>query len=197
MFEKQEFIRPVYKLEEIPKLDLPEIILCGRSNVGKSSFINTLFNRKNLAKTSSTPGKTRSINYYLIDDKFYLVDLPGYGYAKTSIKERNYWGDLMSQFISKSKRISLAFHLIDSRHKPTELDINLNELLKFEGIPYVVVLNKVDKLKQSEFSRVRKQIISFFPELIPNSNLMLYSAVSKFGKKEILKMLSSLFYNSL
>jgi len=86
MFEKQEFIKPVFSLKELPTDHLPQVILCGRSNVGKSSFINSFFNRKNLAKTSSTPGKTRSINFYLIDDKFYIVDLPGYGYAKTSKK---------------------------------------------------------------------------------------------------------------
>ncbi|MEJ2615801.1 MAG: ribosome biogenesis GTP-binding protein YihA/YsxC, partial [Ignavibacteriaceae bacterium] len=148
MFEKQEFTKSVYKLSQIPRDNFPEIILCGRSNVGKSSFINSIFNRKNLAKISSTPGKTRSINYYNIDDKFYLVDLPGFGYAKTSLKERESWGRLLSQYIEASKKLMCAFHFIDSRHAPTELDVQLNELLKFNNIAYLVILNKIDKLKQ-------------------------------------------------
>ena len=111
MFDSQKFVKSVYNLKDLPKEKLPEVILCGRSNVGKSSFINSLFSRKDLAKISSTPGKTRSINYYLIDDKFYIVDLPGYGFAKTSKKEREYWGKLIGDFISESKNIVLAFEL--------------------------------------------------------------------------------------
>ena len=106
MFENQKFITSAFQTTEIPKERLPEVVLCGRSNVGKSSFINSLFNRKNLAKTSSTPGKTRSINYYDIDSKFYIVDLPGYGYAKISQAERKKWGKLVNDFFSISGQIS-------------------------------------------------------------------------------------------
>ncbi len=194
MFENQQFIKSVYKVKDVPKIRLPEVILCGRSNVGKSSFINSLYNRKNLAKISSTPGKTRCINYYRIDEKFYMVDLPGYGYAQTSLKEREYWGKIISEFISASGHISLAVHLIDSRHNPTELDVRLNSILKDNLIPYLVLLNKVDKLNQSEISRVRKNISEFFPELIPGENLFLHSAVKKTGRREILSCLSKLFY---
>lgn len=193
MYKEQTFIKSVYNLSELPKDNLPNVILCGRSNVGKSSFINSLFNRKNLAKISSTPGKTRSINYYNIDDTFYLVDLPGFGYAKISKKERESWGKLVGDFVSKSKNISLAFHFIDSRHKPTELDIKLNELLRFNEIPYIVLLNKIDKLKQSEIAFVKKKILEFFPELILNENLFLYSSIKKIGKKKVLSHLSKLF----
>ncbi len=195
MFEKQEFIKSVFDLKDLPKHDLPEIILCGRSNVGKSSFINSLFNRKNLAKISSTPGKTRSLNYYLIDDKFYIVDLPGFGYAKASLKEREYWGKLVGDFIERSQNISLAFHLVDSRHKPTELDMKLNSLLRHSEIPYVVILSKVDKLKQSEYSLAKKAIIQAFPELNPGDNLINYSSIKKIGRKEVLHRLSVLFHN--
>ncbi len=195
MFEKQEFIKSVYNVREVPKLRLPEVILCGRSNVGKSSFINSLFNRKNLAKISSTPGKTRSINYYLIDEKLYFVDLPGYGYAKTSLKEREYWGKIISEYISVSGHISLAIHLIDSRHNPTELDVLLNSLLKQSKIPYLILLNKVDKLSQSETVKTGREIINYFPELILGENLLLHSAVKKNGRKEILQILSKLFYS--
>ena len=195
MFEKQEFIKSVFDLKDLPKHDLPEIILCGRSNVGKSSFINSLFNRKNLAKISSTPGKTRSLNYYLIDDKFYIVDLPGFGYAKASLKEREYWGKLVGDFIERSQNISLAFHLVDSRHKPTELDMKLNSLLRHSEIPYVVILSKVDKLKQSEYSLAKKVIVQAFPELNQGDNLINYSSIKKIGRKEVLHRLSVLFHN--
>lgn len=194
MFEKQEFVISAYKLSQLPKDNLPEIILCGRSNVGKSSFINSLFNRRNLAKTSSFPGKTRSINFYRIDDKFYFVDLPGFGYAKTSLKERKSWGTLLSQYIKTSVNIKSAFHFIDSRHKPTDLDLQLNELLKFNEISYVVVLNKIDKLTQSELSLSKKRIIEFFPELILGDNLFLYSSTAKRGRKEVIQRLTKLFY---
>lgn len=192
MFTTQTFIKSVYSLKDLPKLRLPEVILCGRSNVGKSSFLNSLFNKKNLAKISSTPGKTRSINYYSIDDKFYIVDLPGYGYAKVSLKERKQWGQLVSDFIEKSGYITLAFHIIDSRHKPAELDIQLNSLLKFHNIPYIVILNKADKLNQSGLASSKKQIKEIFPELNFGYNLLTYSSVNKTGRREVLKKLNEI-----
>jgi len=102
MFKNIQFYRSVFELETLPKSELPQLILCGRSNVGKSSFINSISNRKSLAKTSTTPGKTRSINFYLAEDKFFIVDLPGFGYAKTSQKEREKWGKLVSKYILES-----------------------------------------------------------------------------------------------
>ena len=194
MFDKINFERSVFSINDLPKNKLPLVILCGRSNVGKSSLINSLFNRKNLARTSSSPGKTRSINYYNIDDVFYIVDLPGYGYSKTSKIERQKWGKLISEFMLRTDNIQLAIHLIDSRHSPTELDINLNELLYSAGFPYVVLLSKSDKLKQSDYSRAVKNIGSIFPELIPDETLFFYSSTKGKGKKEILKRFSSLFY---
>jgi len=182
MFTKINFERSVFNLTDLPKKNLPEVILCGRSNVGKSTFINNLFNRKNIARVSSSPGKTRSINYYNIDDTFYFVDLPGYGYAKVSKKEREFWGK------------AFAVHLLDSRHKPSELDVRLNELLNYVQIPYIVLLNKADKLKQSEFKVAVTNISTTFPELILDENLFFYSATKGRGKKEITKRLSKLFY---
>ena len=108
MFTKIYFERSVFRLIDLPKKSLPEVILCGRSNVGKSSFINSIFNRKDLARISSTPGKTRSINYYNIDEKFYLVDLPGFGYAKVSKVEREKWGKLVAEFVLNTKNIEFA-----------------------------------------------------------------------------------------
>ncbi len=194
MFEKQQFIKSVYSLKELPKENLPAVILCGRSNVGKSSLINSLFNRKDLAKTSSTPGKTRSINYYKIDDKFFLVDLPGYGYAKASKKEREYWGKLINEYFSSAKNIVLAVHLVDSRVGPTELDVQLNSYLSKLKISFLVLLTKIDKLRQSEQKASREFVRQKFPELVLHDNLLVYSAVKGLGKKELLRKLSALFY---
>lgn len=193
MFTKIYFERSVFRLIDLPKKSLPEVILCGRSNVGKSSFINSIFNRKDLARISSTPGKTRSINYYNIDEKFYLVDLPGFGYAKVSKVEREKWGKLVSEFVLNTKNIEFAIHFIDSRHKPTELDIKINELLRFAKIPYLVLLSKSDKLKQSGFKVAIKNITPIFPELILDENLFFYSTIKGRGKKEIINRLSKLF----
>jgi len=194
MFDKQVFVDSVYNLKDIPRIRLPEVILCGRSNVGKSSFLNSLFNRKDLAKISSTPGKTRSINYYLIDDKFYMVDLPGYGYAKAGMEDRKKWGKLVSDFVQSSGNIKLAFHLIDCRHKPTDLDIQLNSLLRYHNFNYLTILNKADKLKQSGISLSKKIVKEIFSELKEGENLLLYSSVNKKGRKEVLQKLSKLFY---
>ena len=194
MFDNIYFAKSVFKLSDLPKHNLPEVILCGRSNVGKSSFINSLFNKKDLARISSKPGKTRSINYYNIDEIFYLVDLPGYGYAKTSKTEREKWGKIISDFILKSDNIQLAIHLIDSRHKPTDLDIKLNEMLNYAELPSIVLLTKADKLKQSEYNKAVKNINYSFPELILNENLFFYSSTKGKGRKELLKRFSSLFY---
>lgn len=194
MFENSKFIASAFTIAELPKEKLPEVVLCGRSNVGKSSFINSLFNRKNLAKTSSTPGKTRSINYYDIDSKFFVVDLPGYGYAKISQSERKKWGKLINDFFSCSKNIVLTIHVLDCRHKPTELDIQLNSMLRNLDLPYLVLLNKSDKLKQSEFTKSAKQVKELFPELLLYENLFYYSSVKGTGSKEIKKVLTALFY---
>lgn len=190
--KKIEFIKAVYDLKEIPKKDFPVVLLGGRSNVGKSSFINSLFYPAKVAKTSSTPGKTRSINYYIAENKFYLVDLPGFGYAKVSKTERDYWQKIIENFIAGNKNIAFAFHLIDSRHKPTSLDIQLNDFLRLKNVPYNIILNKVDKLKQSEIAAAKRNLIECFPELIFGENLFLFSAITGFGKKEIIRLMSAL-----
>lgn len=195
MLKEQRFIKSVYSIEDIPKLRLPEIVLCGRSNVGKSSFINSLFNRKNLAKISSTPGKTRSINYYMIDEKFYIVDLPGYGFAKVIASERKKWVKLIEEYFLNSGHINLVIHLIDSRHKPTELDIKLNEFLKQLKLPYFFLLNKVDKLKQSELKPSFDNLKKTFPEAVLNENTFFYSTIKGTGKKQLKNYLLSTFYS--
>jgi GTP-binding protein len=148
-----QFIKSVFHLNDLPKIMNPEIILCGRSNVGKSSFINTVFNRKNIAKTSSSPGKTRSLNFYLLDEKYYLVDLPGFGYAKVSKKERDAWQKLVDGYVQTERNFVHAFHFIDSRHKPTDLDIVLHDYIVEFEIPFTIILSKVDKLESIRNSK--------------------------------------------
>jgi len=194
MFKEIHFLTSVFELNNLPESDLPQLILCGRSNVGKSSFINSISNRKGLAKTSSTPGKTRSINFYKADNTFFMVDLPGFGYAKTSQKEREKWGKLVSKFILESKNIHHAFHIIDPRYEPTELDIQLNLWLKSANKNYSVILNKADKLNQSETHKAIGRIHSVFPELKLNENLFLYSSVTGRWKKPIQKRITELFF---
>lgn len=194
MFDKQVFITSVYNVRDIPRKQLPEVVLCGRSNVGKSSMINSLFNRKDLAKTSRTPGKTRSINYYEIDEKFYVVDLPGFGYAKTSRKEREFWSKLISDFFKTSGNIKLVFHLIDSRHNPTELDKKLNMMLTQNELPHIFILSKTDKIKQSEKKLSLKNLLDVFPEADAETNVLFYSSTRGHGKKQLLGLLDSVFY---
>lgn len=194
MFKEIQFLKSVFDLRDLPKQDLPQLILCGRSNVGKSSFINSVANRKGLAKTSSTPGKTRSINFYNVENTFFIVDLPGFGYAKTSLKEREKWGKLVSKYILESTTIRHAFHLIDPRYKPTDLDIQLNLWLKTAGKEYSVILSKADKLNQSETHNAIRTVNSFFPELTLNKNLFLYSTETGKWKKPMQKRISELFF---
>ncbi|NWG27376.1 MAG: YihA family ribosome biogenesis GTP-binding protein [Ignavibacteriaceae bacterium] len=194
MFKDIYFLKSVFVLDDLPGSELPQLILCGRSNVGKSSFINSISNRKGLAKTSSTPGKTRSINFYNAENHFFIVDLPGFGYAKTSQKEREKWGKLVSEYILQSEKIHHAFHLIDSRYEPTELDKQLNIWLKSADLNYSVILNKADKLNQSEIHKAIRAIIKVFSELELNKNLFLYSSVTGRWKKPVQKRISELFF---
>ena len=194
MLEKIYFLKSVYDLGSLPKPEFPQLVLCGRSNVGKSSFINCLFNKKDLAKTSSTPGKTRSINFYNVDDSFFIVDLPGFGYAKISLKEREKWGKLISKYILESENIHHAFHLIDSRYNPMDLDIQLNQWLRTANKKYTVILSKVDKLNQSQIHKCIMTTLAFFPELELNKNFFLFSSVSGKWKKPVQKRITELFY---
>lgn len=193
MFKLIQFYKSVFELKDLPKSELQQLILCGRSNVGKSTFINSISNRKTIAKTSSTPGKTRSINFYLADDKFFIVDLPGFGYAKTSQKEREKWGKLVSKYILETTNIRHAFHIIDPRYKPTDLDIQLNLWLTNAGLDYSVILNKADKLNQSENHKAITTIKSIFSGLQLNNNLFLYSSVTGKWRKPVQKRIAELF----
>ena len=147
---KAEFIKSAADPAGFIRDELPNIVFSGKSNVGKSSVINRLLNRKNFARVGQSPGKTIHVNYFLIDEKAYFVDLPGYGYAKVSIKERDRWGKLMERFFAAEGLIDLGIMIVDARHKPTADDLTMAQWFKSTQCPMVVVANKCDKLKKSE-----------------------------------------------
>lgn len=144
------FIRSCVSVADCPKDGLPQIAFAGKSNVGKSSVINRLLQRKNFARVGQSPGKTTHINFFLLDGKAYLVDLPGYGYAKVSAKEKERWGKLMEAYFAAPDTIDYGVMIVDARHKPTANDITMAECFKQTGKPFIVVANKLDKLKKSE-----------------------------------------------
>ena len=144
--------------KQYPKNDMPQIVLVGKSNVGKSSFINTMINRKSLARTSSEPGKTRQINFYNIDEKFYFVDLPGYGYSKMSKQEQERVGSFIEQYLAKSRNIALVIFLIDIRHNPTENDRLMYDYIIRSGLPFIILANKADKIATTKVENTVKEL---------------------------------------
>lgn len=146
------------KPTQYPKNNLPEIVLVGKSNVGKSSFINTMINRKKLARTSSEPGKTRQINFYNIDNKFYFVDLPGYGYSKMSKKEQEQVGHFIEEYLFNRKQIALIVFLIDIRHNPTQNDILMYDYVIRSGLPCLILANKADKIAITKVAETAKEL---------------------------------------
>lgn len=147
---RAEFIKSAASPAQFIKSSVPAVVFAGKSNVGKSSVINRVLNRKNFARVGASPGKTIHVNYFLIDEKIYFVDLPGYGYAKVSQSERDRWGKLMENFFASEGLFDLGVMIVDSRHKPTADDITMAQWFKASGCPLVVVANKLDKLKKSE-----------------------------------------------
>ncbi|TCD47792.1 ribosome biogenesis GTP-binding protein YihA/YsxC [Chlorobium sp. N1] len=178
-----DFFISASALSGLPKDGRPEIVFVGRSNVGKSSLLNSLCRKKGLAKTSSTPGKTRLINYFLINGELFFVDLPGYGYAAVGKGEREGWGRLLSQYIEERREISLVVALVDSRHPGMAIDLEMLEFLEYCGHPYGIVMTKFDKLKQSEASKARRTMerCGAKAKFIVN-----YSSLSGKGKSELL-----------
>ena len=148
--QNAEFIRSAAKAADFPRDRLPQVVFAGRSNVGKSSVINRVLNRKNFARVGAAPGKTTHINYFLIDRKAYLVDLPGYGYAKVSQAEKDRWAKLIESYFADPELMTLGVLIVDARHQPTVNDCTMADCFKQSGKPFVVVANKLDKLKKSE-----------------------------------------------
>ncbi|NUM69789.1 MAG: YihA family ribosome biogenesis GTP-binding protein [Ignavibacteriaceae bacterium] len=189
MFSSITFIGSFTSVDSLPKETLPAIVLCGRSNVGKSSFINSFFNRRSIAKVSQTPGKTRTINYYTVENRFFVVDLPGYGYAKASKKDVEAWQKLIDEYFSAAGNIKLVFHLVDSRIPPTGDDILLSEYLQAREIPRSVLLTKTDKLNQTEYSVSLKKITEAFKDLTVNVNLFPFSIKKAISREKIYKQI--------
>ena len=169
--------------KQYPETDLPEIALAGRSNVGKSSFINTLIDRKNLARTSGKPGKTQTLNFYLIENALHFVDVPGYGYAKVSKTERAKWGEMIETYITSRKQLRAVVSLVDIRHDPSKEDIQMYEFLKYDNIHVIVVATKADKIPRGKWNKhtsAIKKKLDFDPE----DTFILFSSETKKGKEE-------------
>ena len=183
-----EFIRSVTAVADCPKDGLPQIAFAGKSNVGKSSVINKLLLRKNFARVGEAPGKTTHINFFRIDNKIYLVDLPGYGYAKVPMAEKERWGKLMEKYFAAEDTIDYGVMIVDARHKPTANDVIMADYFKASGKPFVVVANKMDKLKKSEIEPnlacIRETLT--LPETV---ELIPFSAENGFGREALLRVL--------
>ncbi len=173
---------------QLPPSDLLEYCFSGRSNVGKSSLINKILGRKSIARVSSTPGKTITVNFYKVDN-IRLVDLPGYGYAKVNYAEKERWSDLMETYFNSGRNIGLVFQLIDMRHSPSEFDVSMLEFLKGYNVPYAIVLTKCDKLNKSEFEKQFVSIKNFLGELALNVPVIPFSALKSIGAAEIKELI--------
>ncbi|MCQ2455031.1 MAG: ribosome biogenesis GTP-binding protein YihA/YsxC [Clostridia bacterium] len=174
--------------EQLPVSDLDEYCFSGRSNVGKSSLINKILNRKSIARVSQTPGKTITVNFYRCDDKR-LVDLPGYGYAKVTYAEKERWSELMETYFNSARNIKMCFQLIDMRHNPADFDVSMLEFLADFGIPYTIVLTKCDKLNKTEFCKQLEEIKAYLGDLCSNVAVIPFSALKGNGVNEILEII--------
>ena len=188
--KKVKLYKTVYAPEDLPQTPYNEVAFVGRSNVGKSSLLNTLANNFKLAKVSSEPGKTRSVNFYLVDDKFFLVDLPGYGFAKVPLEEQKRWRELIEGYLKGRDRLKGVFLLVDSRVGPTEKDVQMKEWLDFFGIPYVVVATKVDKLKKKERAKLEEKIREGFND--PSVRVIPFSSKTREGRDAVLREIRNL-----
>lgn len=172
----------------LPETEMPEIAFAGKSNVGKSSLINGLLNRKSLARTSSQPGKTQTINYYNINHDLYFVDLPGYGYAQVSVEIRAKWGKMVERYLHTSKQLRLVFLLIDIRHEPSENDCIMYDWIEKNGYEPVIIATKLDKIKRSQIQKNLK-IIRQKIQPVEGTIIIPFSAQTKQGKEEILQLI--------
>lgn len=187
-WNRAEFVRSAVKPADFPRDALPQVVFAGRSNVGKSSVINRLLGRKNLARVGAAPGKTTHINYFQVDEKLYLIDLPGYGYAKVSLRERARWGRLIEAWFADTSLMTLGLLIVDARHKPTAEDRTMSDFFLGTGKPYVVVANKLDKVKKSQvegnFVCIRQTL-----ELPDTVKLIPFSAEKGDGKDRLLELI--------
>ena len=176
---------------KVPNTDKPEVAFAGKSNVGKSSLINGLMNRKSLARTSSQPGKTQTINYYNINNCMYLVDLPGYGYAKASVREKEKWGKMIENYLHVSKQLKAVFLLVDIRHEPSSIDKQMYEWIVYQGYDPIIIATKLDKIKRSQVAKHIKMMKEGL-HAKPQTIVLPYSAQTKQGREEIWNLLDGL-----
>lgn len=175
---------------KLPENDKPEIAFAGKSNVGKSSLINALMNRKSFARISATPGKTQTINFYNINDALYLVDLPGYGYAKVSQQEKEKWGKMIERYLHSSKQLRAVFLLIDIRHEPSANDKMMYDWVVSQGYNPIIIATKQDKLKRSQIDKHVKMLRQGL-KLVPGTRIIPFSSVTKQGRDEIWELVET------
>ena len=187
-FNKVEFILSAASEKQFVRDGMPQLAFAGRSNVGKSSVINRIVNRKNFARVGASPGKTSQINYFKIDGKLYLVDLPGYGYAKVSKTERDRWGKLMDEYFASDDTLTMGFQIVDIRHKPTADDVTMANWFLQTGVPFGIIANKLDKIKKSQLEGSLQTIRTtlHLPENVP---VIPFSAEKGNGKDEVLALI--------
>lgn len=188
---RAEFVKSAASPQQFIRSSMPSVVFAGKSNVGKSSVINRLLNRKNFARVGASPGKTVHVNYFRVDDKLYFVDLPGYGYAKVSQSERERWGKLMEDFFAQPGLIDLGVMIVDARHKPTADDVTMAQWFKSSGCSMVVVANKLDKLKKSEIEP-NLELIRKTLELPEAVMLIPFSAEKGQGREILLSQIVNL-----
>ena len=191
-----EFKISAVRRSQYPEDNLPEFMLVGRSNVGKSSFINNLVNNKKMARVSNTPGKTKNLNFFLVNNSFYLVDVPGYGYASVSKKEQRKFGLMIEEYLEKRQNLKRTFMLIDIRHKPSNDDILMYKFLKYYNIPVTIIATKMDKLPKSKLPKAKELAIKTL-ELKENDTIILISNTTKEGKDLVLNELEDLLPETL
>ncbi|MDH6363194.1 GTP-binding protein [Enterococcus sp. PF1-24] len=185
-----EIIISAVEPKQYPETNLPEIALAGRSNVGKSSFINTLINRKNLARTSGKPGKTQTLNFYLIENQLHFVDVPGYGYAKVSKTERAKWGKMIETYMTQREQLKAVVSLVDARHEPSKEDVQMYQFLKYYEIPVIVVATKIDKIPRGKWNK-HESIIKKALDFDNNDQFVMFSSETKAGKTEAWQAIES------
>lgn len=197
MFNAQpKFITSATKLEECPPASLPEVCFAGRSNVGKSSLINALLNKKNIARTSNVPGKTQQMNYYKIGNEFFMVDLPGYGYAKVPKKERERWGKSIRNYLLDRESLSLILHVVDVRHEPSQLDEDFFYWMAMNEKPFSVVLSKSDKISRNKVNQSKARVRRILKEMNIEIPILPYSSDSREGVPEIKDLITEFVNHS-
>lgn len=189
-FDKVDLTNVAVRNTQYPTDNLPEFLILGRSNVGKSSFINCMVNRKNLARTSAKPGKTQTLNFYNIDNACYLVDVPGYGYAAVSNKKQEKFGLMIEEYIMNRPNLKHVFLLIDYRHKPSENDLIMYDFLKYYNMPVTIVCTKYDKINKSARAKQDKLITSTI-DIAYGDNIVNFSKITKAGRDKIIEIIES------